>query len=123
MRLLRELDLNETQRQQIRSIMEEVEATGAPARLRESRRALHEAIEAGADEATLRQAASQLGEAEGDAAVEWVRARARIQEILTDEQKKELEELEREAEERMDLDRRHREEQKARKSKSGANLL
>ena len=42
------------------------------------------------------------------------------QEILTPEQKKELEQLKREAEERRDMLRRQHEERKARRSKSGA---
>lgn len=121
--ILRELDLTEDQRTQIRALFEEVEATGAPDRLREARESLHDAVESGADESTLRQQAAQLGEVEGDAAVEWARARARIQEILTPEQKKELEQLKKEAEERMEMFRRQREERKARRSKSGADLL
>ena len=123
MQMLRELDLTEDQRQQIRALFEEVDQTGVPDRLRQARESLHDAIEGGADESTLRQQASQLGEVEGDAAVEWARARARIQEILTAEQKKELEQLKQEAEERMEMLRRQREERKARKSKSGADLL
>ncbi len=121
--MLRELDLTGDQREQIRALFEEVEATGVPDRLREARESLHKAIESGADESTLRQQASQLGEVEGDAAVEWARATARIREILTPEQKKELEQLKKEAEERMEMLRRQREERKARRSESGADLL
>jgi Spy/CpxP family protein refolding chaperone len=121
--MLRELDLTEDQRQRIRALFDEVEATGVPDRLREARESLHDAIESGADESALRQQASQLGVVEGDAAVEWARARARIQEILTAEQKQELEQLKQEAEERREMFRRQREERKARRSKSGADLL
>jgi Spy/CpxP family protein refolding chaperone len=120
---LRGLDLTEDQRQQIRALFEEVDASGVPDRLRQARESLHDAIESGADESTLRQQASQLGEVEGDAAVEWARARARIQELLTAEQKEELEQLKKEAEERMEMLRRQREERKARRSKSGSDLL
>jgi Spy/CpxP family protein refolding chaperone len=123
LRMLRELDLSDDQRQQIRALFEEVEASGVPERLRQTRESLHQAIESGADEATLRQQASQLGEVEGDAAVEWARVRARIQEILTAEQEKELEQLKQEAEERMEVVRRQREERRARRGKSGADLL
>jgi Spy/CpxP family protein refolding chaperone len=123
MRMLRELDLSDDQRQQIRALFEEVGATGVPERLRQARESLHEAIESGADEATLRQQASELGEVEGDAAVEWARVNARIQEILTAEQKKELERLKQEAKERMEMLRRQREERRARRGKSGADLL
>jgi Spy/CpxP family protein refolding chaperone len=121
MRMLRELDLSDEQRQQVRALFEEVERTGVPERLREARESLHEAIESGADESTLRQQASALGEVEGDAAVEIARVRSRIQEILTPEQKQELEQLKAQARERMELHRRHREERK--RSKSGADLL
>ena len=123
MRMLRELDLSDDQRQQVRALLEAVDATGVPERLRQARESLHDAIESGADESTLRQQASQLGEVEGDAAVEWARVRARIQEILTPEQKKELEQLKQEAKERMERLRRQREERKARRGKSGADLL
>ena len=121
--MLRGLDLTEDQRQRIRTLFEEVEATGTPDRLREARESLHDAIESGADESALRQQALQLGEVEGDAAVEWARARARLQEILTPEQKKELEQLKKDAEESREMFRRQREERKARRSKSGADLL
>lgn len=123
MRMLRELDLTNDQRQQVRALFEEVEAAGVPERLREARESLHDAIESGADESTLRQQASQLGEVEGDAAVEWARVHARIQEILTTEQRKELEQLKQDAKERMEMLRRQREERKALKGKSGADLL
>jgi Spy/CpxP family protein refolding chaperone len=122
-RFLRELDLSDEQRQKIRALFEEVEATGVPGRLREARESLQDAIESGADEATLRQQASQLGEAEGDAAVEWARMRARIQEVLTPEQRKELEQLKQDAEERREMMRRQHEERRARRSKSPADLL
>jgi Spy/CpxP family protein refolding chaperone len=121
--MLRELDLSEDQRERVRTVFDEVDATGVPDRLRGARESLHDAIESGADESTLRQQASQLGEVEGDAAVEWARARARILQILTPEQKKELEQLKREAEERREMFQRQREERKARRSKSGADLL
>ena len=123
MRMLRELDLSDDQRQQIRALFEEVDASGAPERLREARESLHHAIESGADEASLRQLASQLGAVEGDAAVERARVQGRIQEILTAEQKKELEQLKEQAKERMEMHRRQREERKARRGKSGADLL
>ena len=123
MRMLRELDLSDEQRQQIRALFEEAGATGAPERLRQARESLHDAIESGADEATLRQQASQLGEAEGNAAVEFARVRARIQEVLTADQKEELEQLKKEAEERREMLQRQREERRARRGKSGADLL
>lgn len=121
--MLRELDLSEEQKQQVRALFEEVEASGVPERLREARESLHDAIESGADEATLRQQASELGAVEGDAAVEWARARARIQEILTAEQKQELEGLKQDAEERREMFRKQREERRARRAKNPADPL
>ncbi len=123
LRMLRELDLTNDQRQQVRALFEKVEATGVPERLREARESLRDAIESGADEASLRQQASQLGAFEGDAAVEWARVHARIQEILTADQRKELEQLKQQAEERMEMLRRQREERKSRRGKSGSDLL
>jgi Spy/CpxP family protein refolding chaperone len=121
--MLRELDLSDDQRQQIRALFDEVEATGIPERLRQARESLHDSIESGADEATLRQQASELGEVEGDAAVEWARVRTRIQEVLTAEQKKELEQLKKEAQERRELFRKQHEERRARRAKDTADLL
>jgi len=123
MRMLRELDLSDEQRQRIRALFEEVAATGAPERLRQARESLKDAIESGADEAALREQASQLGEAEGDAAVELARIRARILEVLTAEQKVELEQLKKEAEERMEMLRRQREERRERRGRSDADPL
>ncbi len=123
LRVLRELDLSEDQRQQVRALFEEVRAAGVPERLREARESLHEAIESGADESTLRQQATELGEVEGDAAVELARVRSRIQGILTPEQRKELEQLKAQAKERLEMHRRHREERREQRSKSGADLL
>jgi Spy/CpxP family protein refolding chaperone len=123
LRMLRELDLSDDQRQQIRALFEEVDASGAPERLREARESLHNAIESGADEASLRQLASQLGAVEGDAAVERARVHTRIQEILTADQRRELEQLKVQAEERMEMLRRQREERRARRGKSGADPL
>jgi protein CpxP len=115
LRLLRELDLTDAQREQVRSLFEEMEATGVGERVREARESLHQAIENGADESALRSEAARLGEAEGDAAVEWARVRARVQEILTPEQKQELEQLKQQAKERMELMRRQREERRTRR--------
>ncbi len=122
-RMLRELNLSDDQRHQVRALFEEAQATGVPERLREARESLHDAIESGADEASLRQLASQLGAVEGDAAVERARVHTRIQEILTADQKKELELLKEQAKEKMEMLRRQREERRARRGKSGADLL
>lgn len=121
--MLRELDLSEDQRRQIRALFEEIDQTGAPERLREAREALHDAIESGADESTLRERASRLGEAEGDVAVEWAGVRTRVQEILTEDQKKELEQLKQDARERRDMLRKQHEERKARRAKKAGDPL
>jgi protein CpxP len=119
MRLLRELDLTDAQREQIRTLFDELEATGASERVREARESLQQAIESGADEAELRSEAARLGEAEGDAAVERARVRTRVQEVLTPEQREELEHLKRQAKERRELMRRQREERRARRERQG----
>jgi Spy/CpxP family protein refolding chaperone len=123
MHLLGELDLTDDQREQVRDLFDEVERSGVPDRLREAREALHKSIESGADESTLRQQADNLGQVEGDAAVEFARVHSRIQEILTPEQRQELEKLKVQARERMEMHRRHREERREGRSKSGADLL
>jgi Spy/CpxP family protein refolding chaperone len=121
--MLRELDLSEEQRGQIRALFEEIDQTGTPAKLREAREALHDAIESGEDESMLREMAARLGEAEGDAAVEWARVRARVQEILTEDQKKELDQLKQDEKERRDMLRKQHEERRARRAKKAGNPL
>jgi Spy/CpxP family protein refolding chaperone len=121
--ILRELDLSEDQRERIRALMDEVHASGAPERLRGARESLHEAIESGADEATLRQKASALGEAEGDVAVEWARTRTNVLEVLTEEQRAELEEMKKDAREQRELLRKQREERRARRAKNPGDPL
>ncbi|MGH9323650.1 MAG: Spy/CpxP family protein refolding chaperone [Vicinamibacteria bacterium] len=123
LRMLRELDLSDDQRQQVRALFDEARATGVHERLVESRKALHDAIEQGADEGTLRQLASELGDVEGDSAVEGSRIQARVRELLTAEQRQELEQLKQEAEARMEERRKRFEERKSRRGKSGPNPL
>jgi Spy/CpxP family protein refolding chaperone len=119
MSFLRELDLSEDQRQQVRTLFEEAESNGALKRLMEARRSLNEAIESGAEESELRERAYQLGQFEGDAAVERARAQARINEILTDAQRQELAELKREAREEMaERQKRFEERRKKRQGES-----
>lgn len=117
--LLRELDLSETQREQVRAAFEELRTTGTMERLMEARKTLQEAVESGADEGTLRQLADDLGQVEGDAAVERARIHSRVQEILTPEQQAELEELKAEREERMEERRQRFEERRERRRRGG----
>jgi Spy/CpxP family protein refolding chaperone len=119
MALLRELDLSDDQRQQIRALFEEAEADGVRKRLMEARMSLNDAIDSGADESELRERAYQLGQVEGDAAVERARAQARINEILTDAQRQELAELKREAKEEM-AERQKRFEERMKRRKEGS---
>jgi Spy/CpxP family protein refolding chaperone len=100
--ILRELDLSETQREQLRSLREQDRARETMARLMQSRRALNEAVESGADEGTLRQLAFQTGEAEGDAAVERARSHQQMMEILTPEQREQYEALRQEQKQKME---------------------
>jgi Spy/CpxP family protein refolding chaperone len=112
---LRELDLTEEQREQIRALFEEGESSGAHERLRAARQSLHEAVENGSDEGTIRQLAYEVGQAEGDAAVERARMQARVNEILTAEQRRELETLKQEAREEMEERRKRFEERRERR--------
>ena len=106
--MLRELDLTEQQRDQLRSLREQSTASGDTARLvGEKRRALEEAIDSGADEGTLRQLAYDYGMAQGDAAVERARVQQQVLEILTPEQRAQLDELKAERKQEME-ERRER---------------
>lgn len=119
MGLLRELDLSDDQTQQIRALFEEAESSGAHKRLMEARRALNDAIESGTDEGEIRQLAYQVGQSEGDAAVERARAQVRIHEILTDSQRQELDRLKLEMKEEM-AERQKQFEERRRKRSEGS---
>jgi len=117
--LLRELDLTDAQRDQVRAVFEEARTTGTMDRMVEARKALDDAIESGTDdEGTLRQLAYDLGQVEGDLAVERAHIHARIQEILTPEQRDQLQTLKKEREEEM-AQRRQRFEQRRDRRQSG----
>ncbi len=85
--IFHKLDLSEDQRAQMHALREGTSRDNFE-RLMERRKALGEAVDNGAtDEATIRQLAYELGEAEGDAAVERARMHAQMMEILTEEQR------------------------------------
>lgn len=104
--ILRELDLSETQREQLRSLREQG-SHETMERLMQRRQALNEAVENGADEGTIRQLAFETGEAEGDAAVERARMHQQMLEILTPEQREEYAALRQERKKEME-ERRER---------------
>ncbi len=109
--LFRDLDLSEQQREQIRSLFEQSGSQETMTRLSELQRSLNEAIETGADEGALRQLGSDLGIAQGDAAVERSRLHQATMQLLTPEQRQEYEELKAERKKRME-ERRERFEQR-----------
>ncbi|GMR22568.1 MAG: hypothetical protein BMS9Abin37_0927 [Acidobacteriota bacterium] len=99
--ILRELDLSEDQREQMRALRQGT-SRDTFKRSRERRRALNEAVDNGADEATIRQLAFDFGEAEGDAAVERARMHAQMMEILTPEQRERYQALREEQKQKME---------------------
>lgn len=105
--ILRDLDLSEQQREQMRSLREQGSARETMERLMQRRKALNDAVENGADEGTIRQLAFESGEAEGDAAVERARAHKQMMEILTPEQREQYQVLKKEQEQKME-ERRER---------------
>jgi protein CpxP len=90
MGILRELDLSQAQRDQLRSLFEEMRATGTMKRVAEARRALNDAVENLADDSEIQNLAYQLGEAEAAAAIERKQMQQKIENILTDEQRQKL---------------------------------
>ena len=107
--LLRDLDLNEQQRDTIREMLDgQREATmDVHQRLFEVRKSLHDAAIRGDDESILRGLADEVGKIEGEAALAQAKQLSGVIAILEPEQKSKLEELRAEAESRRD-DRRQR---------------
>jgi periplasmic protein CpxP/Spy len=100
---LRGLDLTDTQKEEIRSILEASREDNADTRqaLHEARKALHEAVRVTPfDEAGVRIAAAALADLEADQAVERARTFNAVYDVLTPEQRTELAELRAEADER-----------------------
>ena len=100
--MLRELDLTDAQREQIRSLMDDGMARESHKLVMEKRRALNEAVESGADEGTLQQLGYDLGMAEGEAAITRARVHGQVMEILTDEQRQELQAIKEERKQKME---------------------
>jgi Spy/CpxP family protein refolding chaperone len=101
---LRELELTDTQREQVKAVMEshrdEQKAIGD--RMQAARKTLHDAITADTlDEAAIRAAATQVGAVEADAAVLQAKVRAEVVALLTPEQVKKAKELRTEMENRV----------------------
>jgi len=101
---LRELDLTDAQREQVKAIMtshrDEQKAVGD--KMMAARKALHEAIAAETfNEAAIRAAAGEVGAAEADAAVLQAKIHGEVFAILTPEQVKKAKELRSEMENRM----------------------
>jgi protein CpxP len=101
---LRELDLTDAQREQVKAIMashrDEQKAAGD--KMMAARKALHEAIAAETfNEAAIRAAAGEVGAAEADAAVLQAKIHGEVFAILTPEQVKKAKELRSEMENRM----------------------
>lgn len=101
---LRAVNLSQAQQDQIRSIHEQSgEAVQAvEARVRTARQALQHAVTAdGVNEGAIRAAASDLGIAEGDAAVQRAYLHAQVWQMLTPEQRVSARDAEDEMERRM----------------------
>jgi protein CpxP len=106
---LRQLDLTDAQREQIRSIFEQNrdEMRAAGEKLRTARRGLHDAAGAGTvanagtvDEAAIRTAAESLANAEAEAAINRARVHAQVWQLLTPEQQAKAKELRQQREQR-----------------------
>jgi periplasmic protein CpxP/Spy len=102
---LRQLNLTEQQRAQVRSIMEshqqEFRANGE--RMREAHRALHQVVTAPTvDESAIRAASSNLAEVMADGAVLRARVHSEVYALLTPEQRQRATELRQQFEQRRD---------------------
>lgn len=114
MRALRELDLSDSQRDQVRRLFEEMRATGNMKRVAESRKALNDAVEALEDDGEIQNLAYQLGEAEAAAAIERKQVQQEIESVLTDEQRQKLAEAKAERKAKMEERRQQMEERRER---------
>jgi periplasmic protein CpxP/Spy len=124
LRMLRELDLSDDQRQQVKDVLEKARETGVQKQLMDSRKALQDAVESDTiDEENLHNLADQVGVAEGNAAVERAHIRQQILQILTDEQRQELESMKAEAKQRMEERRQRFEQRLKERANKGAKSL
>ena len=94
-RALRSLDLTEEQKEQVKGILEAAKDKREATReaLADATKRLHTAVTEGADETAIREAAANLGKAIGDQAVLRASTMASIKEVLTDEQREQLEKM------------------------------
>ena len=95
LRLKEKLDLDANQVEQLKDLKNETQdqfKANAGA-VKAKRDALQKAVETGASEAVIRSAASEVGNAIGDKAVLRVSTKAKVNTILTGDQKTKLEEL------------------------------
>jgi len=94
LRILRQLDLTDEQVEAIQKVFEANKEKAEDSRkaIAEATKALHEAAVKG-DEAGIREAATNLGKVIGNGAVLRASTMNSVKEVLTDEQRKELEEL------------------------------
>ena len=100
---LRRLGLTDSQRDQVRGLMEQNGEVlrQAEARVRDSRQALRETVSADVlNEGAIRAAAVELGTAEGEAAVQLAYVRAQIWQLLTPDQQVAAEQAEARMQER-----------------------
>ena len=100
---LRGIELTDSQREQIRTIMEshKTEFDAAASKLRDAHRAFAEAVEAEtADENAIRSASTAIGAAMADEAILRTKVRGDVQNILTAEQQQQLKERRAEMEKR-----------------------
>jgi protein CpxP len=100
---LRGIELNDTQRDQVRTIMEshKAEFDAAGTRLRDAHRAFAEAVEAASiDESAIRSASANVATAMADEAILRARVRSEVQGILTPEQQEQLKQRRAEMEKR-----------------------
>jgi periplasmic protein CpxP/Spy len=100
---LRELDLTDAQREQVKTIMESHRADQQTigGRMEAARKALGDAIADPFDEAAIRAKAAEVGAVEADAAVLQARIRGEVFALLTPEQVKKAKELRAEMDSRM----------------------
>lgn len=121
LRMLRELNLSDEQRQEIRGIMQTARESGVQKQLMDARKALQDAVENPTlDENNIRNLADQLGVAEGNAAVERAHIRQQILQILTDEQRQELEKMQAETKQKMEKRRKRFEQRMKERANKGA---
>lgn len=95
LKLKEELGLSDSQVEQLEALKGEIKEQMKTSReaVKAKREALQEAIKAGAEESAVRAAADELGKALGDQAVLRVSTKAKIDGILTEDQKSKLKEL------------------------------